>query len=139
MYLVGTNVWLERLLDQARSIEVAQFLDHILSERLVITDFSFHSIGVVLTKLGKAEALLQFVQDAFVEGAVALVRLAPEDSRALVDVIREFKLDFDDAYQYVVAEKYRLTMVSLDSDFDRTALGRKTPAEVVEGRGGSST
>lgn len=32
MYLVDTNVWLERLLDQARSDEVGQFLDAIASE-----------------------------------------------------------------------------------------------------------
>jgi len=34
MYLIDTNVWLERFLDQARSDEVGYFLDHILSERL---------------------------------------------------------------------------------------------------------
>lgn len=29
MYLVDTNIWLERLLDQERSDEVARFLDHV--------------------------------------------------------------------------------------------------------------
>ena len=29
MYLVDANVWLERLLDQARSDEVGHFLDHV--------------------------------------------------------------------------------------------------------------
>jgi len=42
----------------------------------------------------------------------------------------EFKLDFDDAYQYIAAEKYDLTIVSFDSDFDRTTRGRKTPSEI---------
>ncbi|MCF6148000.1 MAG: PIN domain-containing protein [Candidatus Kuenenia sp.] len=38
----------------------------------------------------------------------------------------------DDAYQYAVAEKYGLTLVSFDTDFDRTARGRKTPVKIIE-------
>jgi hypothetical protein len=45
MYLVDTNVWLERLLDQERSEDVAEFLDRVSSDLLAITDFGFHSIG----------------------------------------------------------------------------------------------
>jgi hypothetical protein len=60
MYLVDTNVWLERLLDQARSEEVGQFLNHVPSNQLLITDFAFHSICVVLTRLGQKEVLLDF-------------------------------------------------------------------------------
>ncbi len=131
MYLVDTNVWLERLLDQTRFEEVRNFLDHTPSERLFITDFAFHSIGVVLSRLNRLEALLRFVQDAFMDGAVVLIRLEPEDTQRLVRVIEQFNLDFDDAYQYVAAEKYNLTIVSFDSDFDRTERGRKIPAEVL--------
>jgi len=131
MYLVDTNVWLERLLEQARAEEVAQFLDRIPSERLFITDFAFHSIGVILTRLHRAEALLRFVQDAFIDGAVTLIHLRPEDTQRMLDVIEQFKLDFDDAYQYVAAEKYNLTLVSFDGDFDRTERGKKTPAEIL--------
>lgn len=43
-----------------------------------------------------------------------------------------FRLDFDDAYQYVAAEKHNLTLVSLDADFDRTERGRKTPTQILE-------
>ncbi len=45
--------------------------------------------------------------------------------------MNNFSLDFDDAYQDVAAEKYGLALVSFDSDFDRTARGKKTPAEVL--------
>jgi predicted nucleic acid-binding protein len=48
-------------------------------------------------------------------------------------VAERFNLDFDDAYQYTAAEKYDLTLVSFDSDFDHTERGRKTPAEVLQG------
>jgi len=131
MYLVDTNVWLERLLDQTRSEEVGQFIDYTPSEKLFITDFAFHSIGVVMNRLNRIDGLLRFVQDTFMDGAVALIHLEPEDTQGLARMIEQFNLDFDDAYQYAAAEKYNLTIVSFDSDFDRTDRGRKTPEEVV--------
>ena len=41
-----------------------------------------------------------------------------------------FRLDFDDAYQYVAAEKFDLALVSFDADFDRTDRKRMVPAEI---------
>ncbi len=133
MYLLDTNVWLERLLDQERSNEVGQFLDRVSSEQLFITDFAFHSIGVVLTKLNKMDGLIRFVKDAFIEGATVLVHLEPEDIQGVIDVIERFNLDFDDTYQYVAAEKYGLTLISFNSDFDRTERGRKLPSQFSGG------
>ncbi len=131
MFLVDTNVWPERVLDRARSAEVGAFLDRIPSERLFSTDFAFHSIGLVLSRLNRQEALTQFVNDAFVHGAGVLIHLRPEDTPRLVHAMEQFELDFDDAYQYVAAAKYQLTVVSLDGDFDRTERGRKTPADIL--------
>jgi predicted nucleic acid-binding protein len=130
VYLIDTNIWLERFLDQARGEEVKHFLDRVPPERLFITDFAFHSIGVVLSKLNRKDALLRFVQDAFIEGAVSLIHLDPEDIQVVVRMMEQFNLDFDDAYQYSAAEKYNLTTISFDSDFDRTPQGRKTPSEI---------
>ncbi len=129
MYLVDTNVWLERILDQARSDEVGRFLSRVPSGRLAITDFALHSIGVVLSRLNRTDAFLRLIQDAFLDGAVAIVRLDPEDFPRVVSLQEAFRLDFDDAYQYAAAEKQGLTLVSLDADFDRTERGRKTPEE----------
>ena len=133
MYLVDTNMWLERLLDQTRSDEVGDFLDRTPTEHLFVTDFTLHSIGVILSRLSHRQALLRFVQDAFIDGAVGLLHLVPEDTEFLVGVMEQFNLDFDDAYQYVAAEKHDLTLVSLDSDFDRTQRGRKTPLQILQG------
>jgi predicted nucleic acid-binding protein len=132
MYLVDTNIWLERLLDQERSEEVGSFLAQIPSDLLFMTDFTFHSIGVVLSRLKRADVLLQFVRDAFIEGDVSIVHLNPEDIAAVVETMQKFGLDFDDAYQYVAAERHNLTVVSFDSDFDRTERGRKTPADLIQ-------
>jgi predicted nucleic acid-binding protein len=43
---------------------------------------------------------------------------------------KRFGLDFDDAYQYAVAERDGLIIVSYDSDFDRTEKRRKIPSEI---------
>jgi uncharacterized protein len=134
MFLVDTNVWLERLLDQDRAAEVGDFLDRFPSERLFMTDFALHSIGVVLSRLNQLDTLSRFVQDTFVDGAVVLIHLQPEDTEYILQAIQEFNLDFDDAYQYVSAKKYNLTLVSFDSDFDHTATGKKTPAEAMQHR-----
>ena len=133
MYLVDTNIWLERLLDQTRTEEVGRFLDRMPSHRFFITDFAFHSIRVVMNRLKRMDAFLRFVQDAFIDGAVSLIHLEPEDTERTARLIEQFGLDFDDAYQYAAAEKHKLTIVSFDSDFDRTELGRKVPGEVIQG------
>jgi predicted nucleic acid-binding protein len=131
MYLVDTNIWLERLLGQAKSDEVGQFLDQTPTHQLYLTDFAFHSICVILTRLKQKTALLDFVQDIFVNGSVTLVSIKPEETQKLVDAIDKYNLDFDDAYQCVAAAQNDLVIVSFDNDLDKTAKGKKTPAEIL--------
>jgi predicted nucleic acid-binding protein len=131
MFLVDTNVWLERLLDQARSAEVGQFLDAIASNELLISDFTLHSIGIILDRLGQRSTLPQFVDDLFVDGEVTLVSVPPQAMGRLVSQMDRFNLDFDDAYQYVAAEQSDSVIVSFDGDFDRTDRGRQAPADAL--------
>ncbi|MCD6289811.1 MAG: PIN domain-containing protein [Anaerolineae bacterium] len=131
MHLIDTNVWLERLLDQKRTEEVKSFLDHVSTEHLFMTDLTYHSIGIILTRLDRDEALWRFTRDAFIDGAVTLLHLDPIEIQSVIQAMRRFNLDFDDAYQYVAAERWDLTIVSFDTDFDRTARGRKTPGEIL--------
>ena len=130
MYLVDTNIWLERLLAQDRSEEVGDFLQRVSSERLFLTDFSLHSVGIILLKLNEPATFSRFVQDVLIDGAVRLVGLQPEDMTNLTDAAGKYKLDFDDAYQYAVAAKLNFEIVSFDSDFDRTDRKRKAPREI---------
>ena len=131
MYLVDTNIWLERLLEQERWEEVRDFLDAFPSDYFSITDFAFHSIGIALCKLKKNEKFLQYIRDTFISGSVQLLHLRPNDSTKIVQVIDLYNLDFDDAYQYTIAEKYDLQIVSFDTDFDKTPRGRMTPREIL--------
>lgn len=133
MYLVDTNVWLEPLLQQERAEEAVQFLTQTPTENLFISDFSFNSIGLILTRRNRRlDLLLDFVRDVFTNGAVELVRLEPQDTPDIVAAIDRFNLDFDDAYQYMAAQRHNLIIVSFDNDFDRTPEGRRTPAEILD-------
>ncbi len=45
--------------------------------------------------------------------------------------MEQFGLDFDDAYQYTVAEREDISIVSFDKHFDRTDRGRITPEQLL--------
>ncbi len=131
MYLIDTNIWLERLLGQERAEAVGQFLSRVPSDQLFITDFSFHSIGIAMQKLDRLDGFIKFVDHLFVRGAVTLLSVGPERSLEIVRVIKQFGLDFYDAYQYTAAADNNLHLLSFDSDFDRTKLKRKTPSDFL--------
>jgi predicted nucleic acid-binding protein len=130
--LLDTNIWLERLLDQERAAEVADLLARVPTDQLYLTDFSLHSIGVILCRLKQSHVFMQFVQDLLVDGAVHLITILPFELVDLADAIEKFGLDFDDAYQYIAAKHHDLTLVSLDKDFNRTDLEWRTPGEFVQ-------
>ena len=132
MFLLDTNIWLELLLEQEKADQVRRLLEAEEAWRLALTDFSLHSVGVVLTRVKKDGLFLDFLSDTLEDSAVRVIRLDTEGLKEVAEVCRKFGLDFDDAYQYVAASKYDLTLVSFDSDFDRTERGRRTPAEVTD-------
>ena len=76
---------------------------------------------------------MRFVDDLILTGGIRLLKLAPEDVRQLAEVAQRFNLDFDNAYQYTIAERHDLTIVSFHSDFDRTIRGRKASKDLLEG------
>lgn len=131
MYLVDTNIFLETLLDQDKAAEVQSFLRSIDLNIIFMTDFSLYSIGIALFRLKKFALFISFLEDIVVNG-IDILSLDPEDLKTLNQSVQQFSLDFDDAYQYAVAEKHDLQLVSFDRDFDRTARKRKEPAEILE-------
>ena len=131
MFVVDTNVWLELLLDQERAEEVRDFLGTMEPSLLPLTDFTLYSIGIILTQLGKDTVFSDFTVDTLERGEVSILRLSTFDLRDLLVVRQQFQLDFDDAYQYLAAEKHGFVLVSFDSDFDRTDRKRMTPDQVT--------
>ncbi|NQT27553.1 hypothetical protein HQ585_19520 [candidate division KSB1 bacterium] len=79
--------------------------------------------------MNEKEILVAFIDDLFIKGNTSVISLNPSDIRDVVKAINKFNLDFDDAYQYIAAEKYSFELISYDSDYDRTLRGRKTPED----------
>ena len=131
MYLVDTNIFVEILLRQERTEEAKQFLNTTPANTLYCSEFSVYSIGIILLQRKKPADFLSFIQDTFEEKKVHNIRLSSEDMHNIVEFADAFNLDFDDAYQYAVSEKYGLEIVCFDTDFDRTERGRKTPVQIM--------
>jgi uncharacterized protein len=134
MYLLDTNIILEVLLDQDQADHVARFLNQATPQSLYFSEFSLYSLGVILVRLKQWEVFVRAIEDLVLSGAITLARLSLEDMPKVAEAARTFSLDFDDAYQYVTAEKYNFGLLSFDRDFDRTSRGRKTLEEVMEGK-----
>jgi len=130
-FLLDTNVFLELLLDQKKASEVEDFFMKVDLLDVSLTDFSLHSIGIVLCSRKRYAAFVRFVEDMLVNAGIRVIHLTAEDMGTVASIAQRFGLDFDDAYQYAVAEKFDLEIISFDSDFDRTDRGRKLPGEIV--------
>jgi uncharacterized protein len=131
MYLLDTNIWLERLLEQEQSDVVRQILEEVPPDQLCISDFALHSIALAMTRRNRQDSFMRFVQDVLIDGDVRLIRLKAQDLQAVIKSMEQQRLDYDDAYQYVVAEQYNLILVSFDRDFDSTERGRQTHSQVL--------
>jgi uncharacterized protein len=131
VYLLDTNIILELLLDQDQADQVAAFLYQAAPESLHFSEFSLYSLGVILLRLKRFDLFLRSVKDLFLSEVIGLLQLGVEDMAKVCEVGQAFGLDFDDSYQYVAAEKFKLELLSFDRDFDRTPRGRKTLEEVT--------
>ncbi|HOX76260.1 MAG TPA: PIN domain-containing protein [Candidatus Cloacimonadota bacterium] len=130
-YLVDTNVWLERLLDQEKSEITSSFLNSTTTDSIFVSDFSIHSIGVILSRLKKYNVFEKFLHDLFINGQIELLSLYSVDLLNVIENIKKYKFDFDDSYQYTVAQKFDLTIVTFDRDFNTKGIRKKTPEEII--------
>jgi len=132
MFVVDTNIWLEALLEQERQAQACEFLGTTPSDQLALTEFSLYSLGIILCRMGREGLFEQFLSDTLVSSRLVRVRLGLEELRRVAAAVRQYELDFDDAYQYVAAATLGWRIVSFDRDFDRTDQGRLTPAEALQ-------
>lgn len=134
MFLLDTNIWLERLLGQEEAEVVAELLNTLSPSDICMTDFTLHSIGVICNRLKQSDVFVKFVDDVLIDSNVLLVSIPTNKMRRVVEIMDRFSLDFDDAYQYVAGELKKATIVSFDKDFDKTEQGRLTPMQVLNFR-----
>ena len=131
-FLVDTNVWLERLLEQENASVVDDFLKLVPSNYLSVSDFSLHSIGVIMYKLDKLDVFNVFIDDLFAHGSVSCLQTSPTDNQDIIRVILDKNLDYDDAYQVIISQLFDLQIVTFDKDFKKSGITTLTPEEAVE-------
>ncbi|MEK7678518.1 MAG: PIN domain-containing protein [Verrucomicrobiota bacterium] len=115
-YLADTNIFLEILLRQAAKEKCKRFLQENLGE-LSISDFSLHSIGVRLFRQNSLEVFRDFVNDSLPN--LEIIGLSDNKYEDVITAHLNFRLDFDDAYQFCVAQEKGLAIATQDQDFDR--------------------
>ena len=114
--LVDTNIFLEILLNQSVSQKCKDLLDNDPGAAW-ISDFSLHSIGVLLFRRGRAELFRKFIADMLPQ--LTIVTLTSTGYVQVIEARNKFGLDFDDSYQFCIAKENRLGISTRDRDFDR--------------------
>jgi len=116
LLLLDTNIFLEILLEQGKA-ELCRDLIKEANENLYISDFSLHSVGVVLFRLKRPEVFLAFLDDML--PTLEVLRLSPDELRQVHVLSAATGLDFDDSLQMCIARAFHLTLVTLDADFNK--------------------
>ncbi|MDD5188487.1 MAG: PIN domain-containing protein [Methanoregula sp.] len=130
MFLVDTNIFLEVMLGQEKSAEVKDFFNRADFSSLFLSDFSLFSIGIMYFREKNPGPFIKLVNEDIGMCGISVVSLDLSAYPNMVSYANEYNLDFDDAYQYTVAERYNLAIVSFDHDFDRTKKGRVLPTDL---------
>ena len=129
MYLLDTNIFLEVLLNREYSKVIRDLLNRDTPTAFFVSDFSVYSLGIFLMHRNLPDQFGMFIDDLEIRD-IRTVSISNTELKQIPQWCKRYDLDFDDAYQYAVADSYRLTLVSLDHDFDRIPKGRIHPKDV---------
>ena len=135
MYLVDTNIFLEVLLSQKRKDECKKFLSMLRDGKIegVVTDFTIHSIIVLMDGLKKLAELKIFLSSLTAYKGLYVYTTSIFDEINAVEVAEKNSLDMDDAIQYVAALSINAdAIVSFDRDFDNLKIPRKEPKQLLK-------
>lgn len=128
--MIDTNVFLETMLDQRQAAVARAFLAQAPEHDCFITDFALHSICQLLLRRNLAAPLNSFLADTILGENILVLTCSTADLPEVIETAQLLGLDFDDAYQYAMAVKLDLTLVSFDKDFDKTPRGRQSPQAI---------
>ncbi len=112
-YLFDTNIFLEIFLNQDKKDNAKKFISDNIKE-LFISDFSFHSIGVILINQKKFDIFRKFLND--ITPHITVLSLPNSKYSKLIEIAEKYKMDFDDSYQALLAKENSLSIVTMDND-----------------------
>jgi len=114
--LFDTNIFLEVLLGQEKK-KICKDLLSVNIENSCISDFSLHSIGVILLKQKKPKVFEEFLSDVLKYSRI--VSLPKDKYFEVTKISQKFNLDFDDSYQIAIAQEFNLRIATMDHDFTK--------------------
>jgi len=122
------------MLSQNRKEECKKFLSLLRNGRVkgIITDFTIHSIMVLMSNLKKLKELEAFLKSLTAYKGLSIYMTSLIDEIKAIELAEETGLDIDDAIQYAVAlsiEAYAI--LSFDKDFDNLKVPRKEPMQII--------
>lgn len=132
--LIDTNIFLEILFGQKRRQECIDLLDaikeNLITEKIYITRFSLGAI-----EASTREKHTDFIRELLLliyDGKINIPKLDIRDDLMVNAVRHDLDLDFDDAMQFVAAQKAGTYIVTFDKDFKNKPIQVKTPKEVLK-------
>ncbi|PIU59908.1 hypothetical protein COS86_01755 [Candidatus Bathyarchaeota archaeon CG07_land_8_20_14_0_80_47_9] len=131
MYLVDTNIFLEVLLSRARKEECKKLLKSLRDGKNsgVVTDFTIHSIIVIMDTLNRLKELKTFLLSLSAYKGLHIYHTTIADEVKATEIAVNQKLDMDDAIQYSSAlSTHADAILSFDKHFDRAKIPRIKPA-----------
>ena len=78
--LLDTNIFLEIILDQEKSPDAKALLLKGDENECFVSDYSLHSIGLLLFRLKQHDVFRQFLMDMMINVGVIMISLAVEDN-----------------------------------------------------------
>lgn len=134
-YLVDTNIFLEVMLSQRRTEECKSFLAMLRDGNIrgIVTDFTVHSIMVLMDRFKRLEELDVFLSSLAGYKGICLYHTPISDEIKAVKMAQEHDLDIDDAVQYAAALSMNAdAIISFDRDFDNLEVPRREPEQIRE-------
>lgn len=77
--LIDTNIFLELILEQERGIEARNLLGKTEDHDFFLTDYSLHSIGLLLFRLRRHHFFQEFLDDMLIRAGTSLISNAFPD------------------------------------------------------------
>ncbi len=130
--LFDTNIFLEIFLSQENSELSKTLINHDKLNKIFLSDFSLHSIGVILSRKNKSQIFDLFINDIIQSKKIEILSINIENMPKITQNIANFNLDFDDAYQLSLCNIYNLSIVTYDKDFNKDKINYLSPFELIE-------
>lgn len=111
--------------------EVCQLFLTLDPSEYAISDFSLHSIDVILIRMKRHDRLIEFIDDLIIEAGMRRVGIPSTSLAAVVTGVLRPALDFYDADPVAVVEQYSMRLVSFNRDFDATPVQGIEPVDLL--------